>query len=638
MMKTVLSSRRVAPRCVGRLWLATSGRTLSVLSLVGPLAALALAPPVWAQAMPGIKAETVVITASRVPVLASKVGSSVEVLTEEDLQAEAKPFLKDALESLPGVNFSQFGPPGTQANLTIRGAAANYIVVRIDGMEMSDNSGATPSTAFEHLQASDVVRVEVLKGSQSALYGGQAVGGVIEITTRRPEPNTFGQRVFASAGSYGTREGAYTLAAAGDRAYVSATLSAYDSDGFSAFNKRRGGVEDDGYRNLLFSTKAGLDLSDALSLSATVRATRYRLEYDEPGRDNLTNRYTGRSVGGRLNAEWRSLGHDLRHSLAVENFQAHRNYEAFAGLYDGTRTKMEYLGSFRANDALALTWGADWRKDGIELSPGAGNAKAHTRLWGVFGELGWAPWDTLNLTAALRQDQHEVFGRKTTQRMTAAWAFSPQTKLRASYGTGFTPPSLFQLYSLQYGNLALKPETSQSADVGLEQAFDEGRFKIGLTRFTLDSENLIGFDRATQKFFQVGGKTTRKGWELATAWVATQAMAIQANYTRIDTATATGQRLQRVPEHDFSASLRLKPLSGATVALRVNRIIDIPEPAAPGGRLPAYTVVNLNASYALSAAWELTARVDNLLNEKYETTFRYGTAERSGYLGVRGRF
>jgi vitamin B12 transporter len=505
-------------------------------------------------------------------------------------------------------------------------------------MEMSDNSGATPSTKFEHLLSADVSRIEVLKGSQSALYGGQAIGGVIEITTRRPAPNSFGSSIAANAGSYGTREGAYTLQAAGERSYLSATVANYDSDGFSAFNKNRGGIEADGYRNFGVSAKAGIDLDSGFSLSATARAIRYRLEYDDSGRDNLTNRYTGRDIGARINGEWQSTDLKQRHTLGIERFEAHRDYPAFQGQYDGTRSKMEYLGRAELDRSLGLTWGADWREDGIELSPGAGKAKANTRLWGVFGELAWAPLQTLNLTAALRQDRHSVFGSKTTQRATAAWQALPHTLLRASYGTGFLPPSLFQLYSLEFGNTGLQPETSRSADLGVEQAFLQGQLKVGLTHFRLDTDNLIAFNNTTRKYFQLGGETRRKGWELATAWVINPIVTINANYTRIDTATATGQRLQRVPGHDGSLALKLTPRSDLTLVLRANRVVDIPEPAAPGRELPAYTVVKLSASWAVTPTVEVLGRIENLLDEQYETTFRYGTAGRSGYLGVRARF
>jgi vitamin B12 transporter len=615
-----------------------AGRLHGLLTLFVSLSALVAAPAALAQTEPEATLQTVVITANRSPVLSSKVGSSVEVLTEEDLKNEPSPFLKDALESLPGINFSQFGPPGTQANLTLRGAAANYVVVRIDGMEMSDNSSATPYTKFEHLLSADVSRIEVLKGSQSALYGGQAIGGVIEITTRRPPPNSFGSNIAATAGSYGTREGAYTLQAADERSYLSVTLANYDSDGFSAFNKARGGVEPDGYRNFSFSTKAGIDLDSGFSLSATLRGNNYRLEYDEPGRDNLTNYYTGRDIGARINGEWQSADLKQRHSLSIERFEAHRDYPAFKGQYDGTRSKLEYLGKTELSSSLGLTWGADWREDGIRLNPGAGNAKADTRLWGVFGEVAWAPLQTLNLTAAVRQDRHSVFGNKVTQRATAAWQALPQTRLRASYGTGFLPPSLFQLYSLQYGNTSLQPETSRSVDLGVEQAFLQGQLKLGLTRFRLDTENLIDFNRSTNKYYQLGGETRRKGWELATAWAINSATMINANYTRIDTATATGQRLQRVPRHDASLALKLAPRSDLTLVLRANRVIDIPEPAAPGRRLPPYTVIKLSATWAVTPTVELVGRIENLFDEEYETTYRYGTAGRSFYLGVRARF
>ncbi len=607
-----------------------------------------------AQAQSITELEGIVInSANRTPTEAAKVGSSVEVITEKDIQAQSKTFLKDYLEQLLGVTFAQSGPPGTQTSIRIRGAGPEYIKVLIDGIDVSDPSNTKTAPHFAHLLVGDISRVEVLKGSQSMLYGGDAVGGVISIETKAATTPGFSHSGGVEGGQYNTFRGAYTggyLAADGSN--ISLTVQGVDTDGFSAAAI---GTEDDGYRNLTISARGEYYLAPSVKVFFAARTLDADAEYDgfefgPPYRpdDALMNSATVQQAG-RVGTEFSLFDNALQNTFAVQGTKIERDEfdtNVSTTWFDGDRIKGEYKGVLQFNDRLSLLAGADWEETGMANML---VNRATADIGGVYAQLMMEPLAGLVVTGGARADDHSAFGRFNTYRLTAAYFVpSTETKVRASVGTGFRAPSLDELYGVydfgfgpfDYGNPNLQPEESESWDAGIEQGFLNGRLKLAATYFEIDTDNLIVYDfncgfGAPVCNYNQPGITHRNGVEIGAAAIVTDGLTITAGYTYTDTETAADQRLTYVPRHSLVVGLDAQPMDKVDLNVVVQYVADsLHSSGPPAVELDDYVLVSAKASYAFMDGWKAYVRGENLLDEDYETILGYGTAGLSVYGGI----
>ena len=576
----------------------------------------------------------VVYSANRTPTEAAKVGSSVEVITEKELESRSQTYVKDYLETLPGVSFNQNGPPGSRAGIMLRGATNYYVKVLVDGIDVSDPSGPQAMTHFEHLLVGDVSRIEVLKGSQSTLYGGDAVGGVITIDTKSAQQLGFSHSGGVEYGAYNTWRGAYTAGHRDANGNNTAfTVQGVHSDGFSAAAI---GTEDDGYRNLTFSGRGEYFLSPSTKIFFAARSLRARYEYDGGFPLSDTDEY-GRTTqhAARVGTEFTLLNGALQNTFAIQGMKIERNtYRdgASTGWFDGDRVKAEYRGVLEFNEHVSLLAGVDWEQTGAETR--SDPTRHTTDLAGTYVQLMLAPIEGLVLTAGGRLDHHSTFEDFTTHRLTAAYLIpGTGTKLRASLGTGFRTPSLYELFDPKYGNTALQPEESDSWDAGIEQEFLGGKAKLGATYFQLDTDNLIMW--GANGYYNVPGVTERQGVELSAAVRVTPGITVTGDYTYTDTEQADGSRLVRVPKHSFTLGLDLQPTDKIQANVTAKYVSDTIDSDFPGFvSLDDYLLLNAKVSYEFNPGWKAYVRAENLLDEKYQTVHGYGTPGLSIYGGL----
>jgi vitamin B12 transporter len=608
-----------------------------------------------ARAQDAIPLEGIVIySANRTPTDAAKVGSSVEVITEKELEARAQTYVKDYLETLPGVSFSQAGGPGGTSTISLRGTTGGYVKVVVDGIDVSDPSSTVTSAHFEHLLVGDVARIEVLKGSQSGLYGGDAVGGVITIETKAARKLGFSQSGGAEYGAYNTWRGAYTAGyLAADGSNISLSIQGVTTDGFSA---AAAGREDDGYKNLTFSGRGEYYLSPSAKIFFAARSVRARFEYDgfpPPTFDTLNDTPDYGTVtqhAGRVGTEFKLFDGAFTNTLAIQGMRIERDrFErdwsagGFSkGFFEGDRVKGEYKGVLRLNESLSLLAGADWEETGAKTDSTMGRNTADVS--GAYAQLMLEPIAGLVLTAGGRIDEHSAFGNFNTYRLTGAYLVpGTETKFRASKGTGFRAPSLDELYGSYsfaptYGNPNLLPEESESWDAGIEQGFLNGRFKLGATYFEIDTLNLITFNGSTcfsggLCVENVPGVTHRNGVELSAAAQISTRITMTAGYTYTDTETAKGARLVRVPRHALAVGFDLKPMDKVEANVVVRYVADTLD-GFPVGELDDYWLVNAKIAYEISPGLKAYVRAENLLDEKYQTVSGYGTPGLSVYGGL----
>lgn len=596
---------------------------------------------------------TVVVTATRTSAPLEQVASSVTVITARQLQATHQPFIADALREVPGLYVAQSGGPGQAASVFLRGAAASDTLVLIDGMPVNDTSSPTRAYDFANLTVDNVERIEILRGPQSTLYGSDALAGVINILTRRGHGAPKSSVSF-DGGRYATATGRIGSSGSVKNFDYSATASRYVSNGFPLADLQSGDTHNDGYRNTTFSARADGRLSDALSLRLSGRLSRASatLAAFPPPDFALTDEGTHTSETGqrtfRAEAHLSPAKSRLENIFGVSAATTDRNYfdlDTGAGQvpsvsdFHGKTTRIDWQANYTADARNLVTVGAEREEDQARYtSPGDSSPTRHVWNTGLYVQ------DQLTLrprwfvTLGARSDNFEPFGAKGTYRLTSS--FQPSAtgpRLKATYGTGFKAPSLFDLYDPTYGNAGLRPEESRSYDAGIEQAFDRGRGAVSATYFHNDYHNLIGFD---QNFVAQNIETARaRGVELVASFAPLTRFHADLSYTHTRSEGTGGKPLPRRPGNLYAATLGYRLTSRADLSLNgvcVGRRLDTA--AFPAATLPAYTLLNLALTVTVSPGSRAFVRVDNLLDRRYEDVYAYRTARRAVYTGLTTSF
>ncbi len=596
--------------------------------------------PLTATAQDVIVLDEITASANLEDIARARSGSSVTVLTADQIRASGETRVTDILARLPGVDVTTTGPMGTRTGITLRGASQNYVSVLVDGIEVTDPSITQVAFDFGTLAATDIGRIEVLKGSQSALYGSEAIGGVIDITTRRASKPGTEHSATLEYGSHDTRKASYGLAAMGKNHELAFTLSHLATDGFSAADENAGNTEADGYRANRLSFYGHHDLEGGARIGVSGFAETNSGDFDESGGAGgdgappYDEYNDNRSHGLRGFAEFSAGGID--HAVNLTWFDAHRvsTYEGFPAIYDGTRAKIAYQGGTDIGVASRLVFGADWTRETAQDNFGF---SGDNTVAGLIGEFRWSPSADFDLTASLRHDEHSQFGGYTTGRLAAAYRPRSDLTIRGSLGTGFRAPSLYELYS-GYGDPSLTPETSLSADLGVEKSFGAAGY-LRLTVFTLEVDDLIDFDFTAAGcsmgpgcYGQVPGLSRRTGLELEGGFALGDSVRIDASYTYTDSATSASSSWGAVPRHDFglSATADLTPAVAATLSAQFA--------ADRQNGLPDYGVANATLTRDFGDGAEGYLRVENLFDAEYQTVKGYGTTDRAFHVGLRKSF
>jgi len=580
----------------------------------------------------------VVVSPTGVVTPAGQVGSSVTVVTDQDIQTQQYRSVPDVLNTVPGLNVVQIGGPGGQASVFMRGTNSDHTKVLIDGIDVSDPT--VPNGAFDYgnLLTSDIQQFEVLRGPQSGLYGSDAIGGVVSIVTRKGDGPP---RATASieTGSFNTFNQSAGLSGSQDNfnyAVNVAHLHAGDVP-VTPLQLLPPGQKANGndYDNMTYSTKLGADINEYWTVNSVVRYT------------DATLLFTGDS--GFPSTPDPTQSTHIVHQFATRE-------EAVGSLFDG-RIK-NYFGVNYVNDQTAdlgptvsptFSTGErikyDWHAV-TQLAPGNNvivgleQETEHLDTTGVsakngnkagFVELQTEFAKRFFLVANMRDDINDQFGEHATYRVTPAVIIPlTETKLKASYGTGFKAPTLSELYQNFpdfdfFANPDLKPEESTGYDAGFEQPLFNDRVRFGSTYFHNSITDLINYvvlPDGSSTYVNVGLATT-EGTENFVSAKLTDRLQVRADYTFTRAVDAsTGLQLERRPKEKWSATttwLPIDPLTLSATVLHVSDWIDVSRNGITTGLVaPGYTIVNLRGDYAVSDQIKLFARIDNLFNLHYQ--------------------
>jgi vitamin B12 transporter len=650
------------------------GRSPGISLVAAAVAALLPLLPFQAQAaQSGVADEgsgpldLVIVTATRANegTRADLLGASFTVLQPEDLEQRQTRYVSDILRDVPGVSVNRSGSLGGLTQVRLRGSEANHTLVMIDGMEASDPYAG--QFDFATLIADDIARVEVLRGQQSALYGSDAIGGVINYITLSGHEAP-GGRVRVEGGSFGTKEASARYG--GEVGALDYALSAgyADTDGFPV---ARFGVRDVGTENTAVSGRFEYKPTDTLRLKAIARYS--HTEGDSDGTDfdftsptygfiiDSDDYYKNRAFYGLVRGELDSFEGHWTNALAVQGVDASRhNYDniGFSGGDNGKRVRASYESTVRfGSDSFAqrLTGAFDHEQENFQnigpfLFPEQTIDREITNK-GVVLQYDARIADRIGLGAAVRHDDNDRFDNDTTYRVQGSYRLDSGTRVRAAAGSGIKNPDIFELFGYDptsfIGNPNLKPEKSQGWEIGADQPFADGRGLVGLTYFNsklkdeIDTRFLPGFVAAP---YNLSTDSTQKGVEVYAQARLAPSWRIDASYTYLD-AKQNGVDEVRRPPHIGSVNVGWRTpdeRTGVALTVRYNGATNDVNFTAlspdPYLRLSAYTLVNLGADFRLTDSVQLYGRVENLLDEHYEEVLTYRSAGRGAYAGARFSF
>lgn len=598
--------------------------------------ALSISTPVLAQTDndEDARQDTIIVEGSRLNQTATEIGSSVSIITAEDIGELGVDFAVDAIASAPGVTVNQNGSLGGLATVSIRGAGTAQTLVLIDGIPVNDTSTVNGGFDFSRLDTESIARIEVLKGPQSTLWGTDAIGGVVSIITKEATPGLGGSG-FAEIGSFNTVRGGASIGNANETGDFRLALTGSSSDGISKADENNGNDETDAYEALTLSAKGGLNFGEA-RLAADLLWSDAESEFDSfvfgaegnVGDGDQVNQTE--ELSGNISFSAPLLDGRLENQLVAgyseitrENFAG--GAPSFSG--DGDRSLIRYQGTLDINDSNTLAFGAEREETTTE--------DEETSINGLFLLHELQANEKLTLTGGLRVDDHSSFGTETTARLAAAFNPSPQITLRASWGQGFKAPTLLQLSGggFTLPNPDLQPETSEAFDAGIEWRAPDGRADLSLTIFNADIRDQISF--ASTGYFNES-KVDSTGLEISGRYAFADWLSVSGNYANIESTRTNGSPTFRVPEHSGDIRVSLDPqgpFSGA-VLVRYNG----EEPNTNGTTLDSWTRVDLSGSYDLNETIELFGRIENLFDEEYQQILGYGTPDLSGSVGLRVRY
>ncbi len=621
--------------------------------------------------------DTLLVTASRVPVPLMAAGSSVSVIGREDIEARQSVFAVDLLKDVPGFTVSRSGSIGSQTQVRVRGAEANQVLVLIDGIEANDPAG-NDEFAFQDLTTWDVERIEVVRGPQSALWGSDALSGVVNVITRKPTED-FAAEGFAEAGSFDTMAFGARIGGAVLGARAGLSLSRLDSGGD---NNSRTGDENDGYENTTATLTLAGDPIDNLDLEFIGRYTTTDKAFDgtdfvstglptDSGDETAVDLGYFRAGGTlaladgrwtqRLRAAWTTTDTENSNEFGANGATDADKY----GIYYQTTWQFSRPAPDMPGNSVTLALDREHQQfdQTATASPfGDPNQSQEMDNTAAVLELLLTPFERTSLSLSGRYDDNSDFDDVGTFRATTAWAArSTATRLHASLGTGQKAPTFIERYGFfpdQFiGNPDLKPEKSTGWEVGVEQPLWNDRISLGATYFREDLEDEIdgfAFDPDTFLFTaeNLDGRSKRRGVEVSARARVTDTLRFSGSYTYTDATQPdplTGEDTQEIrrPRHGASLNADWALLDGkADVNLNLTYVGDrndtFFEVAPPFGvqtiDLDAYYLASLAASYELTRQASVYARVENLLDEQYEDVYGYNTPGVGAYAGIRLRF
>jgi vitamin B12 transporter len=633
-----------------KLLLSTS---FAVLAFATAAAAQSTTDPVADQAAANVTG--LVVTATRTPTEKLKVADSVTVISAEDIALKQQQTLPDVLADAPGLNVVQTGGPGGLTSVFMRGTNSNHVKVFVDGIDVTDPSSFNGTFEFGQFPTADIDRVEILRGPQSGLYGSDAIGGVISITTKSGEGPPHAT-VDLEGGSFDTFNQSGSIAGSTGPFHYSANIEHIDvgATPVTPLNLLAPGEQrnDDSYDNVTASTKLGYNVTSNFDLGFVGRYTDSKLKFT--GDDNVlfgfpdpvqsSTDYQQYHLRGTAHLSLLDGRFDETLGVNYSNLRTTDVTPGFgASLFFGDRVEVDWQGVAKLSDTETLVVGAEHQHDAISqplsasIDVDSGYAELQSNLFANFND-----------TISVRYDANSQFGDKATYRIAPTYFIEATgTKLEASVGTGFKAPSLSQLFESFpafgfFANPNLRPEQSIGYDAGFEQYLLDKRVQFGATYYYNKITDLITDNASFTTDINVG-KAHTEGVEAFALVQPMSTLSFRLDYTyTVAQDDILHQELARRPRNKWNFDARWRPIPKLALDANLlslsswvdgNRDFSIPRLTAPG-----FTTVNVSANYELTRQLTVYGRINNLFDQHYQDPFGFLRPSIGFFGGVKANF
>ena len=620
-------------------------------TLIASLLGLAFIPSVYA--VEDIELEDVVVTATRTPQLTKNINADITTVEREEIERAGTDSLTDLLGRQPGIQISSNGGLGTASNIYLRGTNSDHIVVLVDGLRI--NSVTLGTTAFESIPLSQIEKIEILRGPASSLYGADAIGGVIQIFTRKNKNTTPHFYAASGIGSYDTKTAEAGISGGYKSLSYSLNVSSLDTNGFSARRIRNGNFDndDDGHHKLSASANAELLLTDGHSLGLQYFDSKNRSDYDS-GSDNFDNygRQTLQSYGFTSKNQFTSFWHStFKLGVGVDRSNSYDLPTAFSAPGGVSKYRSEQKQLTWQNDLNlplgTLTIAYDRLEQKVDSSNNYDKDKRYTDAFlasYLFNH------SNHSFQASLREDHNSQYGNFTTGGAGYVYNITPSWRVSASYGKAFKAPTFNQLYFPNFGNPALEPEKSDNVDIAIK--YESTNLSGGITLFQNKIRNLIantGPVAGTCTFAGFCpiniGKVEIQGVTFNGRWDITDNLLLNGHYTvQSPRDLATNQLLARRGNR-YGAINLLHSIGKLQWGMELNGASTRYNDNDNSFKLGGYVLTNLTANYRFTTAWRLETRANNIFDKNYtlastKSSFSpngpdYNTAGSNLYVGLR---
>jgi vitamin B12 transporter len=592
--------------------------------------------------------------------------ASVADLSQQDLERLQSPALADILATIPGVSVSRNGPIGGLTGVRIRGAESAQTLVVIDDVRVGDPTSPGGGFDFGNLLSVGIANVDILRGSNSVVWGSDAIGGVVLVETGGAAAQ------LVEYGSHDTKSAQATFNVGAGPIRLSAGGGWFDTDGISA---ARSGTEADGFRQYRGQATLVASLADTLEFSANVLYADSRLDIDGFAPPTFSFGDTAEfqaktELYASARVEHRLGDFVSRFSFALADINrdtfdpATGNAPTFTAR--GRSERISWQGQYGSNEELfSVLVGADHEWSRSLTGDAFSSDRGRTAITGFFGHANLRPFSGLRLGIGARFDDHRRFGGDASLSAHGLYDVAPGLSLRAGYSEGFKAPTLFQLSPTPtgFGNPLLEPEESTAYEIGF--IFRRSGELAGAAPFDIrvegslyrrDSRNLIDFvscfgpaappicGSGTRPFGTYANidRARAQGGELEVTLMPSTRLSVTAGYAYTATRDRTagnvnfGNRLARRPVHSAIAGFDYTGI-GFALGADIRLVGDSFDNASNVTRLDGYILANLRGSLEITDQFELFGRIENLFDADYQTVAGYGTYGRTASVGIRAR-
>lgn len=622
-----------------------------------------------------------IYSAAATTITQDQTASSVTVLTEKDFIERNATYVSDVLKTVPSVAISVSGGRGTLTNFYLRGADANHTAVVIDGVKVNPVTGY--GFDFGGLSLSNIDRIEVLRGEQSALWGSDAMGGVIYITTKSGlyKNKPFNVDFDLGTGSHGTYDGSATISGYNNGFYYALNGNSHRTRGISAISSDKfnytaedrtsvstgGAKERDKFHRENVSFRLGYDLNDKGVELLTTHSTQ-NSHYDDYPTEGTYDNYTHtRETLLKLSGYLGSDQELFKHKFAVSNIKTDSNsYEAYStSAYGGKRLAANYQLDVNFDREGEITQGLSFLTEYQKSDYQANYNSPASPDWSYDLDNKKLIEKSIATEYRLLTEQENSFsvsGRFTdnseyenafTGRIAGAYHLAPNIKAHASLGSAIQNPTMTEYYGYNgkfIANPTLKPEKSRGGDIGLLLESQDKRHRFDVTYFARNVDNAISTTRINgkTKSINLDGISQIRGVELAYNGKITDLLTTYANYTYTQARDSQKMELVRRPKHLANAGIAYQITSELGTDINVSYVGKRFEKytyydanwnsTSTRVKLPSYTLVNLGVNYQVTPNINIYANLNNVFDKKYEDTLYYGQDGRNVYVGLKGSF